>query len=95
MNAIFTQRRNVSNRLSATVFVARVRGSDCPIRCIPLTPIHELLGFENETESALADLADGDLVADVLDSRMIAPPRPRRRRDRSVSSRAAFYAPVG
>lgn len=32
-----------------------------------------------------------ELLHDLLDSRMIAPPRPRRRRQRAVSSRAVFY----
>jgi hypothetical protein len=35
---------------------------------------------------------DAGTLADLLDSRMIAPPRPRRRRDRAISSRALFYA---
>jgi hypothetical protein len=33
----------------------------------------------------------GGTVIDLLESRMIAPPRPRRRRQRAVSSRAMFY----
>ena len=33
-----------------------------------------------------------EIVADLLESRMIAPPRQRRRGRRAVSSRAVFYA---
>jgi hypothetical protein len=32
-----------------------------------------------------------ELLHDLLDSQMITPPRPRRRRQRAVSSRAVFY----
>jgi len=35
--------------------------------------------------------AAGSAVADLLESRMIAPPRPRHRRQRAVSSRAMFF----
>ena len=59
------------------------------------------MGFEAEMDVAAAGLvdpaalvggaADGDIIADLLDSRMIIPPRPRRRRQRSVSSRAVFF----
>jgi hypothetical protein len=41
------------------------------------------------------DAADGRTIADLLDSRMIAPPRPLRRRQRPVSSRAVFYGAAG
>jgi hypothetical protein len=50
-------------------------------------------------EDAAADqaghAADGRLIADLLDSRMIAPPRSQRRRQRHVSSRAMFYGVAG
>jgi hypothetical protein len=58
--------------------------------------IAEVLGFEQEMEGGVADLAgnaaDRNLIADLLDSRMIAPPRPVRRRQRPVSSRAMFFS---
>jgi hypothetical protein len=38
------------------------------------------------------DAAVGPVVSDLLESRMIVPLRPRRRRERAVSSRAHFYA---
>lgn len=95
MNATFPQIERGPHGLPTAVFVTRIGGCDCPVRCIPVSPIHELLGFEEETDVDTAGFAGDALVADVIDSRMIAPPRPRRRRDRSVSSRAAFYAPAG
>ena len=36
-------------------------------------------------------LAWDEALLDLVDSGMIAPPRPRRRRERPVSSRAVFY----
>ncbi|MFN9370155.1 MAG: hypothetical protein ACK6CT_15555 [Planctomycetia bacterium] len=69
--------------------------------------MEEVLGLEVESV-LMAAIEDGDdvgrvviegrdqrgeaLVADLLESRMIVPLRPRRRRDRAVSSRAHFYA---
>jgi hypothetical protein len=38
------------------------------------------------------EAADAEMLVDLLASRMIAPHRPRRRRERAVSSRAMFYA---
>lgn len=75
-----------------TVFVARVGGRECTVRSFSVSPVGDLLGFEGELEAASGGSEDATLLADALESRMIAPPRPRRRRDRAVSSRAAFYA---
>jgi hypothetical protein len=78
-------------------FVAEVGGATRSIRATAIWPIAEVLGCEDEmavaygaVEVARCEGADADLLRDILDSRMIAPPRPRRR-GRSVSSRAVFY----
>jgi hypothetical protein len=62
-------------------------------------PIPEVLELESQLEPGSDPAArastrnlERDLIADVLASRMIVPPRPRRRRQRAVSSRAVFYA---
>lgn len=94
MHATSTQILQTVSRIPATRYVIRVGGCDLAVRGFPLSPIHEVLGFEDEFENMTGAVADPSLVADMLESRMIAPPRPRRRRDRSVSSRAAFYAPA-
>jgi hypothetical protein len=70
--------------------VMTVGGTECVVRVLPLCPIADVLGFEHEMAGAAP--IDAGTIADLLDSRMIAPPRPRRRRDRAVSSRALFYA---
>jgi hypothetical protein len=75
-----------------------------PIRGQPVWPIADVLGVEDQMDALLAgsvvegsvvegSVADSaaELLHDLLDSRMIAPPRPRRRRQRVVSSRAVFY----
>jgi hypothetical protein len=72
----------------ATPHVMLVGDTECVVRVMPLCPIADVLGFEHEIA---AGVVDAGTIADLLDSRMIAPPRPRRRRDRAVSSRAVFY----
>jgi hypothetical protein len=67
-----------------------VGGRECVVRVTPVSPIAEVLEFEDEFEAS--EPVDARMVMDLLDSRMIAPPRPRRRRDRAVSSRAIFYS---
>ena len=78
---------------STVPHVIRVHGDDCIVRISAFPPIADVLGFEQELEAS--ELADADTIADLLESRMITPPRPRRRRDRVVSSRAMFYAAGG
>jgi hypothetical protein len=73
----------------ATPHVMLVGDTECVVRVMPLCSIADVLGFEHEI--AAAGAIDAGMIADLLDSRMIAPPRPRRRRDRAVSSRAVFY----
>ena len=74
----------------STPHVINGGGTECVVRVPALWPIADVLGFEPEI--AAADPVDAGTIADLLGSRMIAPPRPRRRRDRAVSSRAVFYA---
>lgn len=73
-----------------------------PIRSQPVWPIADVLGVEDQMDALLASGVEdaaatagqpsaAELLHDLLDSRMIAPPRPRRRRQRAVSSRAVFY----
>jgi hypothetical protein len=80
--------RNVS--LATTPRFLTVGGRECVVRVTPVSPISEVLEFEDEFEAS--EPVDARMVMDLLDSRMIAPPRPRRRRDRAVSSRAIFYS---
>ncbi len=78
---------------SATCFVMRFGSEDCTVRATTIWPIHEVLEVEAEMLLAAGDVSnDADLLVDLLASRMIAPHRPRRRRERAVSSRAVFYS---
>jgi hypothetical protein len=83
----------------ATRYVVTVGETPCEVRARTIAMIAEVLGFEQEMEGEMEDLAghaaDRHLIADLLESRMIAPPRPVRRRQRSVSSRAMFYGTAG
>lgn len=86
----------------ASRLVMRIGAEDCAVRVTPIARIEDVLGFEEELQAAAAGLAaeqeacvptgEAALVAELLEARMIAPLRPRRRRDRAVSSRAVFYA---
>lgn len=85
----------------ASRLVMRVGNHACTVRAIPIVRIEDALAFDEELQAAAglsaeqeACVATGEaaLVADLLEARMIAPPRARRRRDRAVSSRAVFYA---
>jgi hypothetical protein len=83
--------RQATGRLVVHVGVGRH-----PIRSQAVWPIGEVLEVEDELDALLAgtpedQAAPTELLHDLLDSRMIAPLRPRRRRQRSVSSRAIFY----
>lgn len=75
----------------------KVGDTACVVRAAAVWTIPEVLDLEGQFEpgsEATQRILDPALVADVLDSRMIAPPRPRHRRERTVSSRAMFYAGV-
>jgi hypothetical protein len=90
----FVKSANAANR-----YVVTVGDTQCEVRARTIAMIADVLGFEQEMEGELADLAGADadrhLIADLLDSRMIAPPRAARRRQRPVSSRAMFYGAAG
>lgn len=78
---------------SAALLVMHVDGDACPVRATSVWPIAEVLEFDGEFADFVAagDGIDTRLVVDAIESRMIATPR-LRRRQRAVSSRAAFYA---
>jgi hypothetical protein len=79
----------------------RVGGHACAVRVTPICSIEEILGFDGELQAAASGgcgqelcgpAGEAAVLAELFDAQMIAPPRPRRRRDRAVSSRAVFYA---
>lgn len=80
-------------------FTIKVGEAECVVRATAVWPIPEVLELESQLEPG-SDVCvqpstrklERELIADVLASRMIVPPRPRRRRERAVSSRAVFYA---
>jgi hypothetical protein len=88
---------------SATTFPNVIRiSSDAgdTVRCLPVWSIAEVLDFDDQVDAVLAVThptegptpgVDPGLLDDLIASRLIAPPRCRRRRDRAVSSRAVFY----
>ena len=96
---------NAATSGSCDRYTVRTGSAVCEVRVRTIAPIADVLGFESEMDVAaeglidpaalLGGATDGSTVADLLDSRMIAPPRPRRRRQRSVSSRALFYGTSG
>ena len=76
-------------------FTVQVDESECLIRAAEVWPIADVLELESQLEPGGdhgTERIDADVAADLLDARMIPPPRPRRRRQRAVSSRAVFYA---
>jgi hypothetical protein len=77
-------------------FLVTVGDAQCELRARPIATISDVLGFEQELAGDMVDFADdsaeGQLVADLLESRLIAPPVQRRRKQRPVSSRAVFFA---
>jgi hypothetical protein len=93
MNVIAYQTSRRPEPSSSACFVMRVAGTECTVRATTVWPIHEVLEAEAEMLLAAGDQeAAAEMLVDLLDSRMIAPYRPRRRRERAVSSRAMFYA---
>jgi len=87
---------------SVQTFSFQVGEQQCAVRATAISSISEVLGFAEEMEMTAAGLfktdldcvtkMDAELIVDLLNSQMISPLRPRRRRERSVSSRAMFYA---
>jgi hypothetical protein len=81
-------------------FVVHVAGEPLPIRAVTIWPIAEILGADDQLDALRCDgtlpadvetVSDTAVLADLLESLLIAPPRPRHRRERLVSSRAAFF----
>lgn len=94
MNATTNRHAAPSLGGSRQILQARIAGATCTVRATTVWPIAEVLDFERQLDDAGmlgADTADAELVIDALESQMIAPPRPGRRQ-RTVSSRAMFYA---
>lgn len=79
-------------RFAPARFVIRVGEEWSPMRAAPIWPIADVLEATAclEAPGSTAD-AEPDLVLDLLEAGLLAPPRQRRRRDRRVSSRAVFY----
>jgi len=94
MNAAAGQTSRRADHSSPTCFFMRVDGTDCTVRATTVWPIQEVLEVEAEMLMAAGtqEAADAEMLVDLLASRMIAPHRPRRRRERAVSSRAMFYS---
>lgn len=91
-----TTHRDTAPSLPGTrhLLQARIADETITVRATTVWPISEVLDFERQLDDAgmLADeAADAELVVDALESQMIALPRPGRRQ-RTVSSRAVFYA---
>ena len=80
-------------RFAAARFAVRVGSEWSPIRAATVWPIADVLAGGGDTTASVVEVsaADARLVLDLVDSGMIEPPRPRRRRERRVSSRAVFY----
>lgn len=102
-NAIIRPQPRSSQSFAAETFVATVAGRPHAVRGLQIWPIAEVLGYMDRADTVLAEAAAmGDpaaaddcpsvLLQDLLDSMMIAPPRLRRRRQRTASSRAVAYA---
>lgn len=77
----------------ATLLSMQVAGDTCTVRATPVWPIAEVLGVEDAFDAFVdaSTVLDDALIADAIESRLIAAPR-LRRRQRAVSSRAVFYA---
>ena len=84
----------VTRRFTPARYVIRVGTNWSPVRAATVLPIADALEADcafAATLDASATSAAARTVLDLVDSGMIAPPRPRRRRERPVSSRAVFY----
>lgn len=99
MNATSLRDTTQPDSRNVMLFAMNVDGETRTVRGTTVWPIAEVLDYEQQIDGLAAGTfidggaeIDAELIADVLDSRMIAPPRPQRRRQKSVSSRALFYA---
>lgn len=78
------------------LFTATINGASHLVRGLAVWPIDEALALEDQIDGSPADPSpamplDAALMHDLAASRLIAPPRLRRRRDRAVASRAALF----
>lgn len=94
--------RRRTKSYAACQFVVRVGGEERTVRAASVWPIAEVLGCEDQVDAVLSGAAgvravglESGLMHDLLESSMILPPRPRRKRDRAVSSRAVFFQAAG
>ncbi|MFM8735726.1 MAG: hypothetical protein ACKOC8_11085 [Pirellulales bacterium] len=89
-----TCRDSVRHAQTTPLLSMQIDGETCSVRSTTVWPIAEVLGFEAQLETAcmVGCGIDAEFVTAALESQMIVPPRPRRRRERTVASRAAFYA---
>jgi hypothetical protein len=90
------QHRGFAKAGACTLFAATVSGRSQLVRGLAVWPIDEALAMEEQILPATVDQAaemplDTALMHDLTASRLIAPPRLRRRRDRAVASRAALF----
>ncbi|MFM8953284.1 MAG: hypothetical protein ACKOOF_09545 [Planctomycetaceae bacterium] len=90
------QHRGPAKAGACTLFTATINGASHLVRGLAVWPIDEALALEEQIDGSLADQSpalplDAALMHDLTASRLIAPPRPRRRRDRAVASRAALF----
>lgn len=82
----------------AARYTIEVGNASLTVRATAIWPITEVLDHAEAVDALLlvgdepAALEQGFIDADLHDSRMIVPPRTRRRRQRPLSSRALFYA---
>ena len=67
---------------TATLLAMQVAGQTCTVRATPVWPIADVLDFDGQCDAfaATGGEIDAAMITDVLESQMIAPPRPRRRR---------------
>ncbi|MFM8890339.1 MAG: hypothetical protein ACKOTB_01735 [Planctomycetia bacterium] len=79
--------------------VVQVGEAQCEVRARAVAAIADVLGFDDGIDGDACMLAGGGnderVIVDLLESRMIMPPRPRRRGGRPVSSRAVFFGVGG
>jgi hypothetical protein len=81
---------------ACTLFTTTISGTPQFVRALAVWPIDEALAMEEQILHSSPDQAaemplDTALMHDLTASRLIAPPRLRRRRDRAVASRAALF----
>jgi len=87
-------RRGAAGRI-----IVHMSGEPHAIRTVGIWPIADVLGLDDHLDALRCDGTippdasgepDADVLADLLDSQFITPPRPGRRQ-RLVSSRAVFF----